>query len=137
MAVLCRQNHLKRRFLDPWRNKLQSSKACWFQWFLCSSLALGNWLRGVCLYIEANLVHRTLSYKGVKTSFELMGFKIARLTAICNESKRTIFASGGFRLLQMVLELDTGQCVSENVRPLMEVDCEVSHRLERGTKHSL
>ena len=33
----------------------------------------------------------------------------------------------------MVLELDTGRCASEDA----EVDCEIPHRLERGTKHSL
>ena len=32
-------------------------------------------------------------------------------------SKRIIFASGGLGLLQMVLELDTGQCASEDTGP--------------------
>ena len=40
-----------------------------------------------------------------------------RLTAICNEQKRTISASDGFGLLQMVPELDNGQCASEDVGP--------------------
>ena len=33
---------------------------------------------------------------------------------ICNASKRTISTNGGLGLLQMILESDTGQCVSEN-----------------------
>ena len=39
--------------------------------------------------------------------------------------------------LQMVSELVTGCCASEDVRPLREVDCEILHWLERGTKHYL
>ena len=37
-----------------------------------------------------------------------------RLTAMCNGPKRTISASGGLKLLQMVLELDTGRCAGED-----------------------
>ena len=37
----------------------------------------------------------------------------------------------------MILELDTERCVSEDVGPSRGVDCEILHRLERGTKHSL
>ena len=66
-----------------------------------------------------------------------MRFRIVRLMAICNGLKWTIYASGGLELLQMVLEPDTGWCGSEDVGPLKGVDCEISHRLERGTKHSL
>ena len=40
-----------------------------------------------------------------------------RLTAICNGSKRTISASGGIELLDMVLEPDTGRCASEDAGP--------------------
>ena len=54
---------------------------------------------------------------------------------ICNELKRTLFTSGGLGLLQMVSKLDIGWCASENTGPGM--DCEIPHRLERGTKHSL
>ena len=32
-------------------------------------------------------------------------------------AKRTIFVSGGLRRLQMVSELDTGRCASEDVVP--------------------
>ena len=32
-------------------------------------------------------------------------------------TKRTIFASGGLGWLQMVLELDTGRCASEEAKP--------------------
>ena len=38
-----------------------------------------------------------------------------RLTAISNGPKRTISTSGGFGMLQMVLEPNTGQCASEDV----------------------
>ena len=49
----------------------------------------------------------------------------------------TISNSGGLGLLQMVLESDTGRCASEDAGPSRGVDCEIPHRLERGTKHSL
>ena len=55
----------------------------------------------------------------------------------CVLQKRIIFASGGLELLQMVSESDTGQYSSEDVESIKGVDCEVSYRLERGTKHSL
>jgi len=32
-------------------------------------------------------------------------------------SKRTIYTSGGLELLQLVLELDTRRCASEDVKP--------------------
>ena len=60
-----------------------------------------------------------------------------RLTAIRNGPKRTIPASGGLGLLQMVSEPDTERCDSEDTGPLRGVDCEISHRLESGMKHSL
>ena len=53
-----------------------------------------------------------------------------------NEPKRTISTSGGLGLLQMILELDTKQCVNEDAGP-KGVDCEIPRQLERGTKHSL
>ena len=62
-----------------------------------------------------------------------MCFEIVRLTEIYNEPKWTIFASGGLELLQIVSELDTRWGASEDVGPPREVDCEISHRLERGT----
>ena len=43
------------------------------------------------------------------------------------KSKMTIYASGELRLLQIVLELDIGQCASENVRPPKRVDFEIPH----------
>ena len=49
--------------------------------------------------------------------------------------KGQICASGGHALLQMVLEPDTGWCATEDIGPWREVDCELPHRLERGTKH--
>ena len=51
--------------------------------------------------------------------------------------KRTISVSGVFELLPMVSESDTEQCVSEDAGSPRGVDCEIPHRLERGTKHSL
>ena len=48
---------------------------------------------------------------------------------IYNGSKRIISVNGGLGLLQMVLEPDTG--------PPRGVDCEISHWLEKGNKHSL
>ena len=57
--------------------------------------------------------------------------------AICNEAKWTISASSGLELLQMVSELDIGQCASEDVGLPREVDCEIPHQLEKGTEHSL
>ena len=50
-----------------------------------------------------------------------------RLTAIRNESKQIIFASGGFELLQMVLEPDIERYASEDAGP-QGVDCEIPHR---------
>ena len=51
--------------------------------------------------------------------------------------KRTILANGRRRLLQMVSESDTEQRASEDAEPPRGVDCEISRRLERGTKHSI
>ena len=45
-----------------------------------------------------------------------MCFKTVRLMAIRNGPKLTISTSGGFRLLQMVLELDTVWCAREDAR---------------------
>ena len=56
---------------------------------------------------------------------------------IRNGPKRTIFASGGLALLQIVSEPGTGWCASEDVGPLRGVDCEIPHQLERATKHFL
>ena len=36
----------------------------------------------------------------------------------------------------MVSEPDIGRCASEDTRPSRKIDCEIPHRLERGTKHS-
>ena len=57
-----------------------------------------------------------------------------RLTAIRNEPKRIISASGELGLLQMILELDTERCASEDARSPKRVDCEIPPRLESGTK---
>ena len=66
-----------------------------------------------------------------------MRFKTVRLTAIHNGPKRTISASGRIGLLQIVSELDTRRCVSEDAGSPRGVDCEISHRLKGGTKCSL
>ena len=80
---------------------------------------------------------RNIPCKDVETSPWQTYFKTVRLTTIRNEPKRTISTSGGFELLQMVLESDTGWCANQDARPLRGVDCEIPHRLERRTKHSL
>ena len=48
-----------------------------------------------------------------------------RLTATCNELKWILSVSGGFGLLQMISKPDTGRCVNEDTKPIMEVDCEI------------
>ena len=55
---------------------------------------------------------------------------------IHNGPKRTISAGGRLRLLQMISEPDTGRCASEDIRHPRGVDCDIPHRLERGTKES-
>ena len=65
-------------------------------------------------------------------------------------SKRIISASGGFGPLQMVYHqsqtlgqvpvmgsLEKGTSGNKDAEPQREVDCEISHRLGRRTKHSL
>ena len=49
--------------------------------------------------------------------------------------RQTISANGKLGLLQMVSESDTRRSVARMLTP-KEVDCEIPHRLERGTKHS-
>ena len=56
---------------------------------------------------------------------------------MCNRPKQTISASGEFGLLLVVAELDIGLRDSEDAMPLRWVNCEIPHRLEMGTKHSL
>ena len=46
---------------------------------------------------------------------------------------RMDIASGGFRLLQMVSKLGIEQCASKDTESRRGVDCEISHRLKRGT----
>ena len=43
--------------------------------------------------------------------------KVMRLTTLHNGLKWTISTSGGFELLQMILEPDIERCVNENVGP--------------------
>ena len=52
-------------------------------------------------------------------------------------SKRTIFASSGLELLQMILESVIRRCANKDVGSPKRVDCEIPHWLERGAKHSL
>ena len=33
--------------------------------------------------------------------------------------------------------VDTGRCANEDTDPRRGLDCEIPHRLDRGTKHSL
>ena len=55
---------------------------------------------------------RNILYKGVKSLSSMRVIKTLR-----GSSNRTISACGGLGLLQMVLEPDTGQCVSEDDGP--------------------
>ena len=52
-------------------------------------------------------------------------------------SKRIISTSGRLMLLQMVSKPNTEWCASVDARSPKEVDCEITHWLERWTKHSL
>jgi len=54
-----------------------------------------------------------------------MYFEIMRLMLIHSGSNWTICASGGFGLLQIVLEPDTGWCACEDVGSLRGVNCEI------------
>ena len=72
---------------------------------------------------------RNITYKGVET---LLEEKPRR-----ENTKRTIFATCGIRLLQMILEPDIGRCASKDVGSPRRVDCETPHWLERRTKHYL
>ena len=56
---------------------------------------------------------------------------------ICNGMEQTKYAKCGLGTLQMVSESGTQQCANEDTKSLREVDCEISHQLERGTNHSL
>ena len=56
---------------------------------------------------------------------------------IRNGPKRTISASSGLELLQMISESDTGLCASEDAGLPRRVNCEIPYGPERGTKHSL
>ena len=60
---------------------------------------------------------QSIPYMGVETSSQQTCFKTMRLTAICNGSKRTICASGGLWLLQMVSEPDTGGVPATTLGP--------------------
>ena len=60
---------------------------------------------------------RSVLYKGVETSLQLTCFKNFEGKLERENSKRTIFARGGFGLLQMILEPDSEQCVNEEAEP--------------------
>jgi len=62
--------------------------------------------------------------------------KTMRWAAIRNKSKQIISISGRFGRLQMVSESVTRLYANKELGP-KEVDCEIPHQLERGTKHSL
>ena len=76
-------------------------------------------------------------YKGIETSPYQTRFRTLKVKPERKRPKRTIFVNGGLGLLQMVSEPNTRRCASENAGPPRGVNCEVSHRLKRGTKHSL
>ena len=74
---------------------------------------------------------RNIVYKGVETSPSQTFLKHWR-EARKGSPKRTISASGGLGLLQIVSEPDIGWCASEDVGPPRGLDCEIPYRLERG-----
>ena len=53
---------------------------------------------------------------------------------ICKVPKWKISTNSGLRPLQMVSKPDRGLCASKDVEPSTKVECEISHRLERGKK---
>ena len=86
---------------------------------------------------------RSILYKGVETSPYQTHFKNLVGKPERESPKRIISASGGLRLLQMILKSNTGWCASEDAKPQrgvntrrcasedvglrMEVDCEIPH----------
>ena len=57
---------------------------------------------------------RSISYKSMKVLSSKHNLRIVRLTTIHNRPKWTVSASGGLRLLPMVLEAYIGRCTSED-----------------------
>ena len=80
---------------------------------------------------------RNILYKGVETSLYQTCFKNLEGKPERKSPKRTISVSGGLGMLQMVSEPVIGRCVSEDVGPPREVDCEIPHLSEKGTKYYL
>ena len=62
-------------------------------------------------------VKQIILYKGVETSLYKTSFKNLEGKPEWENPKRTISASGGLGLLQMVSEPDTRQCASEEAEP--------------------
>lgn len=62
-----------------------------------------------------------------------MSFKTIQLTTIRNGQKRTISTSDELELLQIITEPDIELCVSEDAKSPREMNCEISHWLERKT----
>ena len=60
---------------------------------------------------------RNIPYKSVETSPQQTHFKILRGSPEGKAKKMTIFASGRLGRLQMISELDTKQCASEDTGP--------------------
>ena len=69
-------------------------------------------------------------YKCVKTSLKKRTISVSGGVS----EPYTEWCASGFVLLQMVLESDIGRCVSEDAKPLKDVNCEIPHRLKRGLK---
>ena len=65
---------------------------------------------------------RSILYKGVKISPKQTRFQSLKGKPERKSPKRTIFASDGLGLLQMVSKPDTGPCVSEEAKPRRGVD---------------
>ena len=54
---------------------------------------------------------------------------------IHNGLKRKISFNSDLEMLPMVLESNTARCASEDTGPQGRWGCEISHRLEKETKH--
>ena len=67
----------------------------------------------------------------------LSSTRILKTVRLMTIRKWIISASGGLGLLQMVSVPGIGLRTSEDVEASRRVDCEISHRLKRGMKHSL
>ena len=65
---------------------------------------------------------RNIFYKGIETSPSRTHFKNLERKPKRESAKKTVSASGGLRLLQMVSKPGSGRCTSEEAEPRSGVD---------------